>query len=196
MDYFEKIVADYASAMKLIDAKKPVYVSQRKNKNVYKPGIGPHSETATNKLVVEELQKKEYIQSIDTEIPYPNSRKKCDIKFNIDDRVIYTEVKMMRIMGDNNKANDNIFMHIFSPYEKQNSALTDGIKLLKSNFEGEKSILIYGYDYADYPVEKTNNLFEKATKDFFTISKRYEGIAEKLVHPVHHTCKVYGWLIS
>ena len=24
-------------------------------------------------------------------------------------------------MGDNNKANDNIFMHIFSPYEKQNS---------------------------------------------------------------------------
>ena len=55
-------------------------------------------------------------------------------------------------------------MHIFSPYEKQNSALTDGIKLLKSNFKGEKSILIYGYDYADYPVEKTINLFEKATR--------------------------------
>ena len=103
---------------------------------------------------------------------------------------------MMRIMGDNNKANDNIFMHIFSPYEKQNSALTDGLKLLKSGFDGEKSIIIYGYDYDDFPIEKTISLFEKTTKDFFNISERYSASFEKLVHPVHTRGSVYGWTIK
>ena len=103
---------------------------------------------------------------------------------------------MMRIMGDNNKANDNIFMHIFSPYEKQNSALTDGLKLLKSGFNGKKSIIIYGYDYDDFPIEKTIDLFEKTTKDFFNISERYSAPFEDLVHPVHTRGFVYGWLIN
>ena len=155
MEDFKKIISDFALSMKKIDSTKPVYVSQRKNKNVYKPGIGPHTETATINLVVNELKKDKFYTKIEREIKYPNSRKSCDLKFNINNKILFSEVKMMRIMGDNNKANDNIFMHIFSPYEKQNSALTDGLKLLKSGFDGEKSIIIYGYDYDDFPIEKT-----------------------------------------
>ena len=196
MEDFKKIISDFALSMKKIDSTKPVYVSQRKNKNVYKPGIGPHTETATINLVVNELKKDKFYTKIEREIKYPNSRKSCDLKFNIGDKILFSEVKMMRIMGDNNKANDNIFMHIFSPYEKQNSALTDGLKLLKSGFDGEKSIIIYGYDYDDFPIEKTISLFEKTTKDFFNISERYSSSFEKLVHPVHTRGSVYGWLIS
>ena len=196
MEDFKKIISDFALSMKKIDSTKPVYVSQRKNKNVYKPGIGPHTETATINLVVNELKKDKFYIKIEREIKYPNSRKSCDLKFNINNKILFSEVKMMRIMGDNNKANDNIFMHIFSPYEKQNSALTDGLKLLKSGFDGEKSIIIYGYDYDDFPIEKTISLFEKTTKDFFNISERYSASFEKLVHPVHTRGSVYGWLIN
>ena len=196
MQDFKKIISDFALSMKKIDSTKPVYVSQRKNKNVYKPGIGPHTETATINLVVNELKKDKFYTKIEREIKYPNSRKSCDLKFNINNKILFSEVKMMRIMGDNNKANDNIFMHIFSPYEKQNSALTDGLKLLKSGFDGEKSIIIYGYDYDDFPIEKTISLFEKTTKDFFNISERYSASFEKLVHPVHTRGSVYGWLIN
>ena len=196
MEDFKKIISDFALSIKKIDSTKPVYVSQRKNKNVYKPGIGPHTETATINLVVNELKKDKFYTKIEREIKYPNSRKSCDLKFNINDKILFSEVKMMRIMGDNNKANDNIFMHIFSPYEKQNSALTDGLKLLKSGFDGEKSIIIYGYDYDDFPIEKTISLFEKTTKDFFNISERYSASFEKLVHPVHTRGSVYGWLIN
>ena len=196
MQDFKKIISDFALSMKKIDSTKPVYVSQRKNKNVYKPGIGPHTETATINLVVNELKQDKFYTKIEREIKYPNSRKSCDLKFNINNKILFSEVKMMRIMGDNNKANDNIFMHIFSPYEKQNSALTDGLKLLKSGFDGEKSIIIYGYDYDDFPIEKTISLFEKTTKDFFNISERYSASFEKLVHPVHTRGSVYGWLIS
>ena len=196
MNDFKKIISDFALSMKKIDSTKPVYVSQRKNKNIYKPGIGPHTETATINLVVNELKKDKFYTKIEREIKYPNSRKSCDLKFNINDKILFSEVKMMRIMGDNNKANDNIFMHIFSPYEKQNSALTDGLKLLKSGFDGEKSIIIYGYDYDDFPIEKTISLFEKTTKDFFNISERYSASFEKLVHPVHTRGSVYGWLIN
>jgi hypothetical protein len=196
MEDFKKIISDFALSMKKIDSTKPVYVSQRKNKNVYKPGIGPHTETATINLVVNELKQDKFYTKIEREIKYPNSRKSCDLKFNINNKILFSEVKMMRIMGDNNKANDNIFMHIFSPYEKQNSALTDGLKLLKSGFDGEKSIIIYGYDYDDFPIEKTISLFEKTTKDFFNISERYSASFEKLVHPVHTRGSVYGWLIN
>jgi hypothetical protein len=35
------------------------------------------------------------------------------------------EVKMLRFMGDNGKLNDNIVMHILSPYPEHRSALTD-----------------------------------------------------------------------
>ena len=196
MDDFKKIISDFALSMKKIDSTKPVYVSQRKNKNIYKPGVGPHTETATINLVVNELKQDKFYTKIEREIKYPNSRKSCDLKFNINNKILFSEVKMMRIMGDNNKANDNIFMHIFSPYEKQNSALTDGLKLLKSGFDGEKSIIIYGYDYDDFPIEKTISLFEKTTKDFFNISERYSASFEKLVHPVHTRGSVYGWLIN
>tara|TARA_Y100000816_G_scaffold151569_1_gene107929 strand:+ start:50 stop:646 length:597 start_codon:yes stop_codon:yes gene_type:complete len=196
MEDFKKIISDFALSMKKIDSTKPVYVSQRKNKNVYKPGIGPHTETATINLVVNELKQDKFYTKIEREIKYPNSRKSCDLKFNINNKILFSEVKMMRIMGDNNKANDNIFMHIFSPYEKQNSALTDGLKLLKSGFDGEKSIIIYGYDYDDFPIEKTISLFEKTTKDFFNISERYSASFEKLVHPVHTRGSVYGWTIK
>ena len=70
------------------------------------------------------------------------------------------------------------------------------VSYVRSSGLGEKSIIIYGYDYDDFPIEKTISLFEKTTKDFFNISERYSASFEKLVHPVHTRGSVYGWLIN
>jgi hypothetical protein len=40
------------------------------------------------------------------------------------------EVKLLRLLGDNGKPNDNILMHILSPYPAHRSAFTDCTKLL------------------------------------------------------------------
>jgi len=45
-------------------------------------------------------------------------------------------VKMLRLMGDNSKPNDNMLMHILSPYPSHRSALTDCQKLAASGFQG------------------------------------------------------------
>ena len=195
---FKKIIDDFSICVKNIDTTKPVYQSVRKSATVYKPGIGPHTETKTVKMVVEEMKKinNEFYKDTIIHERYPNSRKECDLKFNLNNETIFSEVKMMRIMGDNNKANDNIFMHIFSPYELQNSALTDGIKLLKSGFDGTKSIIIYGYDYENFPLLKTIELYEKIAKEFYSISERYSSSFENLVHPVHQKGNVFGWIIE
>ena len=67
---------------------------------------------------------------------------------------------MMRLFGDNGKTNDNITMHILSPYTQQRSALTDIYKLQESGFDGDKAIMIYGYDYDDYPMLMMLECFE------------------------------------
>ena len=52
----------------------------------------------------------------------------------------FIEVKMWRLMGDNGKPNDNILMHVLSPYVQHRSALTDCEKLSNSGFTGRKAI--------------------------------------------------------
>lgn len=52
------------------------------------------------------------------------------------------EVKMLRLMGDNGKPNDNILMHILSPYPEHRSALTDCDKLRGSNLSDRCAVMI------------------------------------------------------
>ena len=120
---------------------------------------------------------------------------KCDLCINSPDGKLFIEVKMMRLFGDNGKFNDNITTHILSPYPEHRSALTDIRKLKESGFEGEKAIVIFGYDYQDYPMVEMMDYFEKmAIEDLETprISYKFEG----LVHPVHQRGEVYGWMIK
>lgn len=63
------------------------------------------------------------------------------------------EAKMFRIMGDNGKPNDNMLMHILSPYPRHRSALTDCRKLGESSLGPRKAILIFGNEYEAWPSE-------------------------------------------
>jgi len=103
------------------------------------------------------------------------------------------EVKLLRVMGDNGKPNDSILTHILSPYPQNRSALTDCKKLLDSGFACPKAIVIYGYDYDDWPMELAISAFETLAAEW--IGKRVSAGFEGLVHPVHRRGTVSGWLL-
>ena len=67
-------------------------------------------------------------------MPYPVlARQRCDIA--IGDPIQWAvEVKMLRLFGDNGKLNDNMVMHVLSPYPQHRSALTDVSKLQGRGF--------------------------------------------------------------
>ena len=75
------------------------------------------------------------------------------------------EVKTLRFFGDDGKLNDNMLMHLLSPYAEHRSALTDCDKLARSALHGRKGVLIFGYDHAAWPLDP-------AIEAFATLARR------------------------
>jgi hypothetical protein len=188
----KKLVSDFATAICRVDAKRPVW-------GTYQPGIGPHTETETVNLVVRELGMLDpaTYASAQVGVPYPAmKRQKCDLVVKLDGEAWHVEVKMMRLMGDNGKANDNILAHILSPYPAHRSALTDCQKLVSSGFGGRHAVLIYGYDYPAWPLEPVMGAFECLAAREVTLSSRTSVTFADLVHPVHRSGAVFGWEVK
>jgi hypothetical protein len=152
-----RLADDFAAGLMLADARNPRW-------GAYQPGIGPHTEVQTVALVLAELRREHasLYGSVQTGVRYPNSlRQKCDLLISPSGgRPWAVEVKMLRLMGDNGKPNDNMLMHILSPYPRHRSALTDCQKLTASGFSGSLGVLIYGYDYDALPMEPAVEAFE------------------------------------
>lgn len=102
---------------------------------------------------------------------------------------------MLRIMGDNGKPNDNMLMHILSPYAQHRSALTDCPKLGESSLGPRKAILIFGYEYEAWPMEPTIAAFEALAARDVRLGDRQSAPVGNLVHPVHQRGAVLGWEI-
>jgi hypothetical protein len=100
---------------------------------------------------------------------------------------------MLRLMGDNGKPNDNILMHILSPYPAHRSALTDCAKLADSVFPARKGILIYGYDYPDWPMDPAIDAFEALARRIVNLGVRESASFTALIHTVHQCGRVFGW---
>jgi hypothetical protein len=92
---------------------------------------------------------------------------------------------MLRLMGDNGKPNDNILMHILSPYPDDNSALTDCQRLAASGFSGSLAVLIYGYDYDARSMEPAVEAFEQLAMQRVRLGPREVASFDGLIHPVH-----------
>lgn len=165
----------------------------------YTPGLGPHTESRTIDLVLAEMVASApgTYRDLEREVPYPMSpRSKCDVRVRLGDDIWVMEVKMLRMMGDNGKPNDNILMHILSPYPSHRSALTDCGKLLDSGFEARKAVVIFGYDYADFPMHPAIAAFETLARATVHLSSRVEAGVTGLVHPVHQDAWVVGWEVA
>ena len=138
-------VQDFAAAIVAVDELRPVALNQR-SKVAFSAGIGPHTEAAAIELVMRELANNHEYANYRTGVPYPGAaRQKCDICLGLDpDWNWVIEAKLLRFLGDNGQLNDNMLMHILSPYPAHRSAVTDCIKLRDSAFAGRKAIMIYG----------------------------------------------------
>lgn len=94
----------------------------------------------------------------------------------------------------NGKTNDSMLMHILSPYPQNRSALTDCTKLIESGFLCPKAIVIYGYEYDDWPMELAIAAFERLAGEW--IGERVSAEFTGLVHPVHRRGAVHAWPLA
>jgi hypothetical protein len=166
----------------------------------YQPGIGPHPETQAVALVVGELGRvapHRYEGCLRTGVPYPTSRQKCDLCIGSEPSWQWAvEIKMLRLMGDNGKPNDNMLMHILSPYPRDRSALTDTAKLVGSGLTARKAIVIYGFDYPGLPMDPAIEAFEALARRWVRLGDRAVSGYADLVHPVHSAGRVFGWEVA
>ena len=191
----QTLANDFADGIVAADAAAPIATSRR-SRRAFQPGIGPHSEPQALDLVLAQMEAADperYVQ-IEVGIPYPHEpRKKCDFMVGNGEDCLYVESKLLRILGDNGKPNDNMLMHILSPYETHRSALTDIRKLRDSQFHGRKAILIFGFEAEDWPLAPAIDAFEQLARAAGPLGPRHTAGYEGLIHPIHASGATYIW---
>ena len=192
-----ELVSDFAVSIALADSRRPQASNVRSGVQ-FQVGIGPHTETQTAELVGRELELLKpalYRGRVSLGVPYPEMlRQKCDLCIGPQEPYDWAvEIKLLRFLGDNGKANDNILMHLLSPYAQHRSALTDCTKLRQSALGRQKALIIYGYDSQEWPLEPAVEAFEILAGRRSVLGPRLSGEFRGLVHPVHTSGAVFGW---
>lgn len=189
-----KFVQVLARGIERADAERPVAVSKRSGA-AYQAGLGPHAESEAITLALAATPV-DALPELQREVPYPAvARSRCDIVLS--GLVPWAiEIKMLRLMGDNGKPNDNMLMHILSPYPAHRSALTDCTKLLDSGFSHRKAIVIFGYDYNGWPMDPAVDAFETLARAAVRLERTQPAAFKGLVHPIHQAGRVFGWEIA
>lgn len=188
------IVDDFAASLVRVDATAPTWRSARSG-TAFRPGIGPHPETEATRLIVHEMAVTKPATYGATTLgrPYPLAPKQqCDLVIG-EPPSWAVEIKLFRLLGDNGKPNDNMLMHILSPYPAHRSALTDVAKLSDSGFECRQAVLIYGFDYPGWSMDPAIDAFECLASASAVLSARAEACFEGLIHPVQKGGRVFAW---
>lgn len=191
----QQLVDGLARGIASADSRSPIAVGQRSGR-VFQPGVGPHSESETITLALAESSAGFIGMHLEREVPYPAiARSRCDLMV---DRTPgwAVEIKLLRLLGDNGLKNDNMLMHILSPYPVDHSALTDCSKLLHSGFAGRKGIVVIGYDYDKFPMAPTIKVFELLASSEVALIPTRPAPFDSLIHPVHRRGAVFGWEIE
>ena len=187
----DQFVSDFAAGIQLADRKAP----QSKQ---WRPGIGPHDERDVIRLVMQELgeQWPDRYGTYSIEVPYPASAQSCDLCLGNPPAYAWAfEIKALRLLGDKGHAGggrDDV-SKILSPYPQQRSALTDCAKLTSARLGDRQAIVIYAYDWPDFPALAVVEIFEMAATQRVTLGARVAHHFHGLIHPVHQQGSVYGW---
>jgi hypothetical protein len=187
------VVIDFAQAIQAVDSAEPVEAS-------YLPGIGPLREARTVELVMTHLAGADPVRyaSHALGVRYGDrTRQEADICLGGPAPWEWAiEVKMLRLLGDNGKRNDNMVTHILSPYPANKSALTDCTKLLTASLGIHKAVLIYGFDYPLWPMDPAIEAFEALASREVNLVDRAVAMFDGLMHPVHQRGRVFGWEVQ
>jgi hypothetical protein len=189
-----ELVRDFRDALVRVDTGRPTWRSVRTGAS-YQPGIGPYPETAAMQLISDELKslKPGTYEDLVLSVPYPSiARQRCDLVLGRPPAWA-VEVKLLRLLGDNGKPNDNMLGHILSPYSDHRSALTDVSKLRHSGLDCRLAVLIYGFDYPDWPMDPVIDAFELLSVG---LGPRCEASFSGLMHPVQRDGRVFAWEVT
>jgi hypothetical protein len=88
-----------------------------------------------------------------------------------------------------------MIMHIASPYPAHRSALPDCTKVVTSQLGDHEAVLIYGYDYLNWPMDPVVNAFETPAWRQIGLSDRSAAAFDGLVYPILQRGRVFGWAI-
>ena len=75
------------------------------------------------------------------------------------------------------------------------SALTDCTKLAGFQLGTHKAIVIYGYDYPDWPMDPVIEAFEALASQQSDAGQPAVASFDGLIHPVHRRGRVFGWQV-
>jgi hypothetical protein len=89
---------------------------------------------------------------------------------------------MLRMFGDNGKLNDNMLMHVLSPYSARRSALTDCGKLIRSGLPGRKAIVIFGVRLQRLAMDSAIKAFETLASQRVILGDQHAAAYDHLVH--------------
>lgn len=193
------IVHDFADGLMAADRKQP-RANNLRSKKPFQQGIGPHTEAQTVELVMRELENAptDKYKHWSTGVPYPDfPRNKCDLCLGKAPHWDWSiEIKMVRFLGDNGKLNDNILMHLLSPYPAHRSAVWDCEKLSRSRLIGRKATLIYGFDHEQWPLDPGIEAFEIIARKKVELGPRVSTNFSGLIHPIHNQGRVFAWELT
>jgi hypothetical protein len=114
----ESFVHLFAPGMEAADGRRPV-AHNRLTKVAYGAGLGPHTEDASLRLTMDEIA--DIVPGAPTitfQIPHPDApRSRADLRLTWPEaNCLMIEAKLFRLLGNNGNPNDNMLMHIMSPY--------------------------------------------------------------------------------
>ena len=188
-------IGSFARGIQAADEKRPQ--ASGRGGRLFAPGIGPHTEDDTVRFVMDELAISEPTRyhNYSLGVPYPgDSRNKCDLCFGDGYSWMWAiEFKMLRMLGDNGKPNDNMLNHILSPYPDHRSAVTDCEKLSRFRLAEVAALVIFGYESGPFPLEPAIAAFEALASRKVALGTRVQCAFRDLVHPVHRAGMVFGW---
>lgn len=192
----DRIAADFAASLASIDARSPQATNSRSGA-LFAAGIGPFPEAQAVRLVADELASATpYRDAVRCSVPYPNApRQRCDLHIGSEPSAWVVEVKLLRLLGDNGRPNDNMLMHVLSPYAQHRSAVTDCDKLRSSSFACHRAVLIYAFDYDGLPMAPAVDAFEALARSRGPLGERISVPFRTPTHPVHQTGSVLAWQV-
>lgn len=202
MDYVADILretaGDFAAAIPAVD--------EAALHDRWAPGIGPFEEENQVDMILGELaadgDRPDHFQ---TQVPYPESAKRCDLVIGNDGLEVPVEVKLLRFRRDNGNIDPNMYKSVFSPFPESGSSslLTDARKLAESGFLLPCGLLGLYYEREDEEYEqlragKIAEKFELDVKYWYDLSVKTVAVEtfDGLRHPHHQHGAVIAWVLS
>lgn len=170
----------------------------------WKPGIGPFEEENQIEMILDVLEGHPLRETIETEVPYLDGSRRCDLFLNNDELQLPVEAKLIRFRYDNGNIDPNSFARIFTPFpeSRSSSLLTDTKKLYESDFGSNGGVLGLYYEKIDEEYEQmtAESIAEKFCIDVshwydFNVETRNISYFDGLRHPHHQQGAVVAWEI-